>query len=88
MLFRSLIKENLYSLYSDISTITDKMREDVYEFVEAIMPGVNDIDYRAFNFCLTYCRAANQAGAPDRVGKERSIRLLKDYGREAKRKKF
>jgi Cdc6-like AAA superfamily ATPase len=83
-----LIKENLYNLYSDISTITDKMREDVYEFVEAIMPGVNDIDYRAFNFCLTYCHAANQAGAPDRVWKERSLRLLKDYGREAKRKKF
>lgn len=83
-----LIKENLYNLYSDIPTITDKMREEVYDFVEAIMPGVNDLDYRAFNFCLTYCHAANQAGAPDRVWKERSIILLKDYGREVKRKKF
>jgi hypothetical protein len=83
-----LIKENLFNLYKDISSITDQMRKDVYDFVEAIMPGVNDIDYRAFNFCLTYCHAARQAGSPDRVWQERSMRLLKDYGREAKRKKF
>jgi hypothetical protein len=80
-----LIKENLYGLYSDIPTVTDEMRSDVYDFVEAIMPGVSDIDYRAFNFCLSYCHTARLAGSSDRVWKERAMYLLKNYNKEVRR---
>lgn len=83
-----LIKGNLYNLYKDIPSITDDMREDVFDFVESILPGISDIDYRAFNFCITYCQSARLSGQSERVWKERSVRLLREYGKDVKGKRY
>jgi hypothetical protein len=77
-----LIKENLKGLYAEISTVTDAMRSKVYDFVEEIMPIVNDIDYRAFNYCLSFCHATEKAGLADSAWKKKSMRFLANYKKE------
>lgn len=82
-----IIKENLNNLYADVPSITDAMREEVYDFVERSMPVVNEIDYRAFNYCLQYRDSAEkQDGDPDWQG--RSMSLLMNYMKKHAKKKF
>jgi len=78
-----LIKDSLYDMYAEIPDITDVMREEVFEFCEKALPAFNDIDYRAFNYVLTFRLASEKAGGGDNW-KKRAFRMLKDYKKELK----
>jgi hypothetical protein len=78
-----LIKDSLYDMYAEIPDITDVMREEVFEFCEKALPAFNDIDYRAFNYVLSFRLASEKAGGGDNW-KKRAFRMLKDYKKELK----
>ncbi len=80
-----LIKNSLYNMYAEIPEITNDMRDVVFEFATQAIDAFNDMDYRSFNYLLTFKLAADQAGQPDSVWQKRAFRMLKDYGPEFKK---